>query len=344
VSRSKRFQCVYLHVGLGKTGSNSIQSELIYSAVEIESRFDLLIPNGFSDHRPFGGNHSLFLSSLFGSSPERQRPNIIHGLNTKTLIEASNTRLLADYDRCFSESGASKLLLSAEGVGHFGEGRTRRLADWLFSLADEIKVIACIRHPGSALSSEIQQRLKNGAVLENLYRTLPHYSFRKVFTRLSSIFGKQNLILYDYAEAAVNAGGLVAEFFDHIGIKWQSMRPATDRHNQSMSHEGALLLSALNRQCPVLEGGKLNPARSPGDPEQFMRLPGRKYRAPQSVYSDLERLVKPELEWLEQQFELRLRRTDPLEDQSQLGFSPATIDALALRLHDLVRFERAEKS
>ncbi|MBA6414280.1 hypothetical protein H2508_14285 [Parahaliea sp. F7430] len=341
---TKIFERIYLHVGLGKTGSSSIQRAAVGQHDQLLDVHGIHFPLIDGDPRPFNGNHTLFLSSLFGSKPELQRPNQLYGLGSYDAISKANEDVLRQFEQGFLATSATKLLLSAEGVGHYSRGRMQRLADWLYTFTSDVRVVACLRNPIDALSSEIQQRLKTGAILENLYRDPPHYSYRTVLTDLESVFGRSSFLLYDYADAIESRGGLVAEFFRQIGLSLSGMDEVLDGEvvNTSMSQEGALLLSALNRQRPLFVNGSVNPSRSPEDVLEFISIPGKKYQAPEWVYRQLRSQVEPELAWLYSNYGLILRelkslRPNPLSRQ----WSEQSIDALALKLNDLGRLRRA---
>ncbi|TGD72302.1 hypothetical protein E4634_15155 [Mangrovimicrobium sediminis] len=339
-----RFRCAWLHIGLGKTGSTAVQAQLLASAAVLE-RSGLHYPRHFPHLRAFGGNHSPVLRGLFDTSTERSRILTMLGLRSEAALQRFNRQSLDCLRRGFESSEAPQLLLSAEGVGHFPRPALQALAAWLGEIAEEVRVVACVRHPLDALSSEIQQRLTAGAVLETLYADPPVYPLRKLFTRLADSFGEDSLVLYDFAGATCYPGGLAAALLEHTGVAVHGLAPEPPRANPSMSHEAALLLSALNAQRGLFAGGGRNPERAPDDVQRIASLPGRKFSAPPAVYALVEQRMADDLAWLEARHKLVLSAPErPAADNEDPGFSQADIDDLALRLADEARLRYALSS
>lgn len=332
-----RFKKIYLHIGLGKTGTTSIQADLLREGRVLESKFDLHFPRSFPQLPNFDGNHSIPLRAIYHEHPDVRKRLAAQGLQTQAQIDAYNADTLRGLQQGFEKSSASQLLLSAEGVGHFRKPDLIALSEWLRSLSEQVVVIACLRHPAAALSSEIQQRLYIGDVLEDLYERPPFYRYKGLFERLEAAFPRESIILYDFAHAVRNPGGLTSEFFSRLGIDTGDLFQPKPAANTSMSHEAALLLSALNKQRPVLIDGGPNPRRKRGDSQALGAVPGRKYIAPNHVYHKLNEQAQPHLQWLEQEYGIVLDRgTIEESDTDHQAFSDRAIDAVALAMVDRV--------
>lgn len=328
------FERVILHIGLGKTGSSAIQQSLCRHARQLELVHGILVPVINSDPRPFAGNHSLYLRSLCSDTPESLRFNIAAGLDSKALVHAADTALRAEYERIFLSSSASTLLLSAEGVGHFDEDAMAQLAHWLYSLSPRVDVLACVRHPRHALAAEIQQRLKTGAVLERLYERPPFYRYSQLFSRVAQYFGSGSISLYDYAAAIPPQGDAWSAFQRQIGVNLPPNDEDQRAVNVGLSFEATLLLDALNRLQPLLIDGRRNPLRRPGDLAAIVQFPGSVYRPPEEVYSRLDEMSAPELDWLQEHycFFPAAINEHQVGGQVKAGLSPAEIESLALAL------------
>ncbi len=336
----KRFSTTYLHIGLGKTGSTAIQADLLRHARQLERGHDLLYPRSFPHYRHFGGNHSFLLRAMFArSQPGRERLAAM-GLGSDTQLQKFNQRSLACFQRSFAASPAQRLLLSAEGVGHFSDADLQALAEWLGEISAEVKVIACLRHPLAALSSSIQQVLTVGGVLEELYEKPPIYAFQALFQRLEKVFPRENILVYDFARATAAAEPLATVLLEQIGIDYRGQIERRPPDNTSMSHAAALLLSALNRQRPVLQNGQRNTRHSPNAAKRLMQVPGRSFSAPAAVYERVRQQSAAELLWLRENYGLDLE-TPPAggAQDDYLRFEQESIDALALGMAELARLE-----
>ena len=331
-----RFDKAIVHIGLGKTGSTSIQQALLNHAQELDSSCGIFFPTEFDDPRAFGGNHSLFLRSMFAEAPEQLQFNKVLGLDTRERAKAADHKLLGEYQTGFGSSSAKTLLLSAEGIGHFDELSLKNLASWLGALADSIELIACIRHPRHALAAEIQQRVKSGGQLENLFARPPFYRYSELFSRLEAAFGTAAIRLYDYA-IPCRADTVVSTFFAKIGAPDVGGVQSLIRLNNAISHEATYLIDALNRLRPLIQSGELNPLRSAGDLADFVAVPGARFTPPKDVYEALDILAAGELRWLESKYGLSLDAMDAGPGAAVVSdlFSSQSIEELALQLSDM---------
>jgi hypothetical protein len=345
-SRKTKFERVFLHIGLGKTGTTSIQGALLDGAQTLAESCDLFFPTEFNLYRPFDGNHTLYMSSLFSQHPETLRDNILKGLTSPDAAAANNQKIQKLFERQFESSTQTRLLISAEGIGHFdGEG-LRRLKTWLDQIADSIEVIACLRHPMHAVSAEIQQRLTIGRGLEDLYQRPPYYGYKSLLGKLERVFSRESITVYDYAQVLQNELGSVGAFLDQIGIEDVSWVKQKKRLNQAYSYEAVLLIDALNRLRPLVVNNERNPLRSHADLYQFMQIPGGKYSPPPEVYATLNELISPHMAWLEENYGLVLDSLNAGESAASTvppNLSRESIDAIALQLSDYSNLMAAKK-
>lgn len=340
---SGRFEKAIVHIGLGKTGSTTIQNALLAHAAELEASFGIYFPTDFNDPRAFAGNHSLFLRSMFADASEELQFNKVVGLDSRERASAADESLLHQYQAGFESTSARTLLLSAEGIGHFDGASLQRLARWLDSVAESIELIACIRHPRHALAAEIQQRVKGGGRLENLFARPPFYRYSELFSRLEDSFSKETMRVYDYAVPCKD-NAIVSTFFAKIGASVNVNEQEQERSNAGISHEATYLIDALNRLRPQLQSGHVNPLRSVGDLAAFVDIPGSKFTPPQSVYEILDSLAAHELHWLHENYGLRL---DPMEagagaEDMSVSFGDESIEARALIISDLANSRASE--
>lgn len=334
MKHNKRFDVIYLHIGLGKTGSTYIQEDLVSAADLLEREHDLHYPRGFLHAAEFNGNHSFLLRALFFDDPDVRRRLAAAGLPALKDIETYNEQTLRQMHKGIAESKASKMLLSAEGIGHFKRPQLKQLADWLYELTDRVKIVACVRDPVKALSSEIQQRLSVGEVLEDLYENPPFYKFENLFKRIEQAFGKEDILVYSFETAVSSKHSLTSFFLSSIGLDLDDAFPKRAPVNSSLSHEAATLLSAYNRFYPILVDGEENPKRQSAILDFFYSVPGRKYTAPNEIYRLVERQVQSELEWLKSRYQIEFSSIEPVEEVDHGSFTGPAIQYLVERIAD----------
>lgn len=330
----KRFDRAYLHIGLGKTGSTAIQKVFWTHADILESGYSIHYPTVpvISPVPVQQGNHSEPLLCMFHPQPEKLRRNILRGNNTREKALAFGQKLRADFEHGFEQSNARELLLSAEGIPTHLQRSVMGVAEWLDHWCDDLRLVACVRHPTDSLSSQIQQRLKVGETLEAMYSDPPLYLYDKLFPRLEKIFGGRSIHLYDFADAVEDRSGLANRLLRELGLDIELPQLESSKANPSMSQDATLLLDSLNRQYPPIVDGKLKGAGKNAAFTWCQQVPGQKYHAPARVYEKLEELAAPQLAWLEEHYQLRLR------SRYRQGAAPppadmAKVDRRARRLH-----------
>jgi len=332
-----RFRSIIVHIGLGKTGSSSIQRVLLRHAQELESAHGILFPIIRDDPRPFAGNHSLVLRSLCSSEPQSLRFNIAAGLNTEAAASAADQQAYAQLMDSFTATPAHTLLLSAEGVGHFDEYALERLAAWLLPLGEQVRLLAWVRHPQHALAAEIQQRLQTGSVLARLYERPPFYRYSVLLARLERAFGKPAIELYDYADSISPGNSAVSTFLNKVGVELSLSEQDEVRVNTALSQQATLMLDAANRLRPLVIDGKRNPLRRPHDMMKILQVQGQPYSPPMAVYEKLAELARPELDWLSHTYGFMPKAVPPrYPPGSDDVVDHAAIEAEALRLLDSV--------
>ncbi len=329
---SPKFRTLYLHIGLGKTGTTSIQRELAENAAALDARCALHFPTQLSRWKQFRGNHSDLLRARFAAAPRARRRLATLGLYNDTDIAEYNATNERDLLTGFTASSARDLLLSAEVVAHFEPADLDALAQWCRSLASEVAVIACVRHPAHALSSEIQQRLRIGAKLENLYKNPPTYRFRELFANLESAFGTDTLRVYSFHRAIEHPGGLAAALLAQCGLDADELLAPQPAANVRMSAEAALLLSAYNREFPAFIMGERNAERSPRAVRALAAIPGRRYEAPADALALAEERTADDVDWLQSRFGLDLSHTPVQPGEADPRFSAESLHAIAMAI------------
>ena len=116
------FDTCILHIGLGKTGTTSIQTAMYLNSVALETQ-SILYPRISSNH--------FFLSSCFDDRPERLLFHMDRGRTSSEISEFNKAHI--DWLRDLSLEGSCKtLVLSSEflaGLSRSGIGRLKAFLD-----------------------------------------------------------------------------------------------------------------------------------------------------------------------------------------------------------------------
>ena len=305
---SKRFKQIILHAGMPKTGTSTIQMFLKNNVKNLESKYKILYPVIENDPRPFKENHSIWITSLFSENGYKTPVNINFGFNSVAKLKERNDKTYQELQKLFDSSNSDRLMISAEGISTIDEQGIFKMFDWLNSLADEIKMILCVRHPNDGISSETQQKIKTGKTIEALTDNPKISLNRKVLKCALEVIGKSNIKVFDFYSAKKSKFGLLGNFLEIIDVSLpMDQSESKSTLNTSMSLEGTLLLSILNKYRPKYVEGKIGPKRFGKDLKFFISLKGAKFSVPDKVFEVVKPRIKDEIAWIEKQFGVEIK-------------------------------------
>lgn len=193
---------VFIHVGMHKTGSTSIQHS--FSQFKHEGIRYLQLGNS---------NHSAVHATLFLQEPEKYPA---HKRNGRSLQDVLDLRSLF-LDRVKQELATAKeecFITSGEDISIMDEASLARMRDFFLEYCDKITIVGYVRPPGSLMASALQQRIVGGqsVKIESLY---PEYEAR--FSKFDRVFGRKNVILKKFDKDYLESANVVIDFAKIIG-------------------------------------------------------------------------------------------------------------------------------
>jgi hypothetical protein len=187
---------LFLHVGMHKTGTSSIQTTL-------HANRHLLGDHGIG-YFDRAVNHSTTLRLAF---PDDHTPGATPEKRAK--LQQSLTRFL-------TTSGHPTLVISGEGAAHLTRGAAREMLAFLRQRVDRVTIVMFVRPPRSAVASVMQQRIRAGLPIEKLgLRTWPNYP--RALGKFFAMRGACDLVLQIYTPRELTQGCSVATFLQIIG-------------------------------------------------------------------------------------------------------------------------------
>jgi len=215
---------LYIHVGMHKTGSSSIQTTL--KRLPDCSGPKFIMPMGHANatrpvHRALGGFEKL--------------PPIHRGKSRNELREIG-TRELEDLKRQLSEFASTDAVISAEG---FETLRIEEFEEFLGLVQhQQVHIIGYIREPLSLSSSVLQQRIKSGM---DKWKPL---TLIKPYRRRFSKFLDHHCTLIPFDRDLLFNGCVVQDFCKRIGIQLDPND--VTKVNKSLSLDAVKLLFCRN--------------------------------------------------------------------------------------------------
>jgi hypothetical protein len=194
---------IFIHIGMHKTGSTSIQHS--FSRFKQEGIRYLQLGNS---------NHSAVHATLFLQEPEKYPAHKRNGRSLQDVRELRSFFL----DRVKQELATAKdecFITSGEDISIMDEGSLARMRDFFLEYCDNITIVGYVRPPGSLMASALQQRLVGGqsVKIESLY---PEYEAR--FSKFDRVFGRNNVILKKFDKGYLESANVVIDFAKIIGV------------------------------------------------------------------------------------------------------------------------------
>jgi hypothetical protein len=281
---------LFLHVGLHKTGTTSIQNTFFAERATLAA----------AGIRYFGAsaNHSGALIRAFAADPARFNRANRTGSPGRT-PEAARERLAAFLDR----APAGTLVISGEGADRLDENDVRRMLGFLRDRVDRLTVIAFVRPPRSFMRSAAQQRVRGGLPLDRLADAWPRYRLKLQKFLQASDPGRVLTPIHHPSE--LRRGCSVATMLHTIGAPDALYDLLlVRRENAALSRPAVALMLAANEILPRRgPDGLPNPARARGLFRLLEGWPGARFEIPDSVLDHAlsEPMAWRHVAWAEQQ-------------------------------------------
>jgi hypothetical protein len=329
---------LFLHVGMHKTGTTSIQQTL-------HTHQDALREAGFCWFAGAEPNHSRAVFSAFTEAPHTYHVNRRHGLHRPEDAAAHAAAMRAALLAFLAGAPGPGLILSGEDIAMLGEAAIRRMLGAFRPLVDRIVVIGMVRPPRSFIASAIQQRIRGGAPLEEEEDGGVAPRYRDRFEPFLTAPEVAETRLHPYTPATLHQGCSVATFLRLVGAP-ESLHPhlAVARANASASRLGVVLAMAANEEVPVfLPDGRANPARTPRLARFLDGLPGPRFTPPEALIAPRLARAAADIAWMEHRLGAPFPPAEtqpappgtPEEDPRSLGW--AELRTLAGAVNGLLR-------
>ncbi|MEP5764633.1 MAG: hypothetical protein ABJ308_08560 [Halieaceae bacterium] len=337
-----KFETIFLHIGLHKTGSTTIQHTLHNYREELAASHALFYP-------AFARNHSVPLVAMYHDQPHTYRMNILSGIDTAEAAEEFAATRRAAFETEMQQSQSRQMLLSGEDVSDLSVAGLERLHEWLMQWTDDLRIVAMVRNPIKWAVSAAQSNIRGGKTYAQANKRLTLLRLGDRLQKFLDTFGRDQMTVFSLEEAAQHPAGLTACMLEKLGLPAAEF-PNESKFNQNpgMSLEAAQLISALNRRRPLIIDGKLNPRRFDGDVLPIIRgIKGQPFRLESDTMVRIRESALADKQWLEQNFgmELALDLNDgsAATTTDTLTFSMESVENLALKLHELNQIQQLEK-
>lgn len=221
----------YLHLGMPKTGTSSIQKAFFGYEDERLAYAKLMQPN-----------HQTTLSAIFSNNPVN-----FPLFQSMEITEEKIMERVAGMRRRFERELESEkdIVFSGESIIYrLGSDKMGKLINSLKEKFDRVIAIAYIRPLAALVSSQFQQRIKTGSRKGFKGFELPDPTYRRLFEKVLHHAGEENTLFIRFDRDDLVGGDVVADFSHRIGVKTP---PTADNINESFSAEAVGALYAFNK-------------------------------------------------------------------------------------------------
>lgn len=298
---STTMKVCWIHIGMHKTGSTSIQESLAkagrgegWSYVKLDS-----LPNL---------NRALF--AMFDSNPNRHPVFVKQGLSPEAIAERRE-RLRGKLRRLIQKFKGGNLILSTEMASLMDQAGVQEMRDFLAPWFDEIRIIGYVRPPQAFKNSLFQEQVKHGkGTLNNM--TLPRYRMR--FEKYDKVFGRENVMLREFKPSAFPNKCIVSDFCEVVGIA----APAeVTRVNESLSREACGLLYAYRKFGPGYGTGEEVVRENNQLIAPLLQMEGTKFRFSNAIIGKTPAELEDQA-WMEERLGASLEERED-ENGSEVG-------------------------
>ncbi len=296
----------FLHIGVGKTGTTSIQGAL-YRGRDHLAEHGYLYPGRMRNH--------TFLTVCAVENRSRWPVMVRKRMDDQESAAAFRQDCLDYLDRTVTGSDCDRVIFSAESLANLRYQDCSQLREILRRYFDRIEIICYLRHPLAHIHSIAQQALKTGT---NAH-TLTEISRRPGFfrpTRLEqtyiAAFGHDAITVRNFHRDALVKGDVIDDFCATIGMR-DTVAAGLQRlaANQSLSMEAALIANAIATELPRLDGGRWNTERSGKLQMALTRISGQAFALPASAADGVADAIDREVVYVRDRFGVTL--TPPAE-------------------------------
>lgn len=246
----------FIHIGLEKTGSTSIQT-FLSSSTDLLTSQNTLYPQSLG--RPF--HNRLIIALQDHDKIDFQR--VVARVSSPVEIENYLEYLTNNFKKELANIGPEKVILSCEHLSSrlINKQEIVRLKNLVSKYSHSIKILIYLRPQVGLLASRYSTYVLSGGIKTvSEYEKLTEpifFDYYKLVTLWSRVFGKENMIVNLFCAYHDDDNYLLKDFCSHIGITYnEELKIICKTMNVSYSHNSLSILRRCNSILPSLRNPK----------------------------------------------------------------------------------------
>lgn len=240
----------YIHIGLHKTGSTSIQNFL-------QLNRDILFNQGISMPNFDCQNHSAPIFSMYTKKPHLYMQNVIQNRCNIDSIRQYNNNNKNILHTSITKNPGHIFIISGEGISRLDSEELLFFKNDLKKYFQHIFILSYIREPFSYATSLINQLHKlYGGLMRNYVKKIKNdacffINYESILKKFISIFGENNVICVNYNRESFRNKNVIFDFIDRLKIENKKNYTYPDKKNISLKKEASILFDVINEELPL---------------------------------------------------------------------------------------------
>lgn len=278
---------IYLHIGLPKTGTTTIQ-ETLKQYSDVLLKLNYLYPDSLPS------NHSVPAIQFFHENASKYTADL---------------NFLRNWDKnefakeLLEKKDIENLIISGEAIITFNKKEIQKLKDFFYDLgfAPEYKIIIFIRNPIDFITSLTQSRVKLLRSISKVKKGL----LKKQILLFQKMFGKCEFEVIKFEDAYSSKFGLVGYFLNQINIPPQILTlDNIHRQNISISYQSYEILDYIRFFVPYCKDNNIDIGFDRKEIFPLTQISGVKFHLSKFEIEKINKLTLKENKWVKKHFNI----------------------------------------
>lgn len=251
----------FLHVGMPKTGTTTIQKFLASNRSQLQDQ-------GFLYPRSVGNNSNHLKLAAFAMDADKADDlKTIMRLFTPAQVYKFRQKLVTDFRQEIEAEDCNKVILSNEHCSTrlTNKHEIENLKEFLCQFCDDVRIIIYLRRQDESLLSAYSTAVKVGRSeplsLPNQKERLLRYNYWEILEKWDSVFGKDKISVKIFERDQLFKGDLLKDFNQEIKLDINDKFIFQSDANLSLDHECCEFLRRFNQYVPRFIDNELNAKR-----------------------------------------------------------------------------------
>ena len=297
---NSKIKNIYLHVGVAKSATSSLQMSLLKSRDEL-----MKVNGGYFYPKISYFHHGRLLHYMFMNGLPNRLEFIRDFDGNLDSFKDYLVKESAIFENEINNSDCENLIVSGEQIARLNANSLQKLKEYLLKLAPNatIYIVVCVREHTSRFTSKINLRIKIGGQfdLKKEIKKERNYYQRKL-SSFMEVFSKNNMIVYSFNEIKNYKNGPIELFFSKINLKINDMKLINFRSNDGYSAVAIDIVKYINNRLPLITNDKLTRGREFRDTIYWGQLRGEKFKLINETIKEIHTVCMDDKIWLRDNF------------------------------------------